>query len=96
MAMGRWGQEMWLSDSDFLEGVKAAITVEGVKFAAVNLISNNPGMRWNVEETASTIGFMPKDGSVAQMNFKLRFQEQLKKLVTLTLPRWIEKRFPHW
>ncbi len=96
MAMGRWGQEMWLSDSDFLEGVKAAITVEGVKFAAVNLISNNPGMRWNVEETASTIGFIPKDGSVAQMNFKLRFQEQLKKLVTLTLPRWIEKRFPHW
>ena len=25
MAMGRWGQEMWLSDRDFLSGMRAAI-----------------------------------------------------------------------
>ena len=25
MAMGRWGQEMWLSDRDFLNGMRAAV-----------------------------------------------------------------------
>ena len=45
MAMGRWGQEMWLSDEDFLNGVLAAILTRNVSFATLNLMSNNPGMR---------------------------------------------------
>lgn len=96
MAMGRWGQEMWLSDRDFLEGVKSAISAENVKFAAVNLMSNNSGMRWDMQGTKDAIGFVPQDGSAAKLNFKLRVQARLKKLVVFTLPRWFEKQFPSW
>lgn len=96
MAMGQWGQDMWLSDRDFLEGVKSAVTVQDVKFAAVNLMSNNPGMRWNMQETHDLISFAPKDGSAAKLDIKLRLQARLKKLIAFTLPRWFDGRFPNW
>jgi len=96
MAMGRWGQEMWLSDRDFLEGVKASVMADGVSFAALNLMSNNPGMRWDLEETKNTIGFEPHDGAKPKMNLKIRIQAKIKKLCVVTLPRWIEKQFPNW
>ena len=96
MAMGRWGQEMWLSDRDFLEGIKAAVVAEGVLFAALNLMSNNPGMRWDMRETKDAIGFEPQDGARPTMTIKLGFQARLKKLVRFSLPRWFEKRFPSW
>lgn len=96
MAMGSWGQEMWLSDRDFLNGVRSAVTAKNVKFAAVNLMSINPGMRWDMQETKDRIGFEPQDGSSAVLNIRLRVQEHLKKLVVFTLPRWFEKRFPNW
>lgn len=96
MAMGRWGQEMWLSDRDFLDGVKSAIKAKDVNFAALNLMSNNPGMRWDMQETSDTIGFAPQDGSEATVNLKLKVQAQLKKLIVFSLPRWFERRFPSW
>lgn len=96
MAMGRWGQDMWLSDQDFLEGVKAAVTAKDVGFAAVNLMSDNPGMRWDIAHTGTTVGFVPRDGAQAQMNVKLHVQTWLKKVVTYTLPRWFERQFPDW
>lgn len=96
MAMGRWGQDMWLSDRDFVEGVKLAIIAKNVKFAALNLMSDNPGMRWDLDETKDVIGYAPQDGSPAQLNTKLRLQTQLKKLITFTLPCWFERVFPNW
>lgn len=96
MAMGQWGQEMWLSDRDFLEGVKAAVIAPDVKFAALNLMSNNPGMRWNMEETGTAIGFVPQDGSAAKLTLRLRLQARLKKLFVFTLPNWFERQFPSW
>lgn len=96
MAMGRWGQEMWLSDRDFPDGVTAAVTAKDVKFATVNLMSNNPGMRWDMKETEDLIGFVPQDGTAARLDFKLKTQAYLKKLVVFTLPRWFEQRFPNW
>ena len=38
MGIGLWGQQMWLSNRDFLEGVQAAIAVPDVPFAVVNLV----------------------------------------------------------
>lgn len=96
MAMGKWGQEMWLSDHDFLHGFLAAITAKDVDFAAVNLMSNNPGMRWDVAETTAAIGYQPKDGSPAKLTFGITIQSQLKKIFTYSLPRLIEKKFPNW
>jgi nucleoside-diphosphate-sugar epimerase len=96
MAMGRWGQEMWLSDRDFLDGMKAALLAKNVKFAALNLMSDNLNMRWDMSQTIKVIGFTPRDGSPANMNLRLRMQTRLKKFLTFSLPRYFEKRFPTW
>ena len=96
MAMGRWGQEMWLSDRDLFAGVLCAIGAKDVSFAAVNLVSNNPGMRWNIQETFDAIGFVPMDGETAKMTASLRLKAAIRKALTVTLPRWFERTFPAW
>lgn len=88
MAMGRWGQEMWLSDRDYLSGMQAAITAEGVGFAVLNLMSDNPGMRWDIEGTKSTIGYRPQDGSAAFVPFSARLKSRAKKLIMYDLQRF--------
>lgn len=96
MAMGRWGQEMWLSDRDYLSGVQAAITAEGVDFAILNLMSDNPGMRWDIEETKAVIGYRPQDGSPATVTLSLRAKSWAKKLLSRDLPRISDRWMEHW
>ncbi len=96
MAMGRWGQEMWLSDRDFLNGMRAAVDAKDVLFAALNLMSDNPGMRWDIEETKQVIGYSPLDGSSAKITPVIRLKSALKDLFSNRLPRQLESRFPEW
>ncbi len=96
MAMGRWGQEMWLSDRDFLSGMQAAVEAKNVDYAALNLMSNNPGMRWNIDETTQVIGYQPQDGAAAQVGVVLTFKAWLRNLITNRLPHWFERHFPEW
>ena len=96
MAMGRWGQEMWLSDRDFLNGLRAAIKAKDVPFAALNLMSDNPGMRWNIDETRQVIGYAPQDGNSARVTPILRLKSALKGLFSHKLARLIESRYPDW
>ena len=96
MAMGRWGQEMWLSDRDFLNGMRAAVDAKNVQFAALNLMSNNPGMRWDIEETRQMIGYSPLDGSPAKITPVIWFKSHLKNLFYNKLPRQFESIFPEW
>ena len=96
MAMGRWGQEMWLSDRDFLNGMRAAVDAKDVLFAALNLMSDNPGMRWDIEETKQVIGYSPLDGSPAKITPVIRLKSALKDLFSNRLPRQLESRFPEW
>lgn len=96
MAMGRWGQEMWLSDRDFLSGMLAAITARDISFAAVNLMSDNPGMRWNIEETRDIIGYNPENGAPARLTARIRMTSWLRKLTSFSIPRWFERTFPDW
>lgn len=63
MGMGRWGQAMWLSDRDLCHGVERAVLADGVGFAVLNLMSDNPGMRWDISETRRLIGYRPRDGA---------------------------------
>jgi nucleoside-diphosphate-sugar epimerase len=68
MGWSAWGQEMWLSDRDLCDGFEKAVTApESVRFAVLNLMSDNPGMRWDIETTKRTIGYAPKDGHRAQV-----------------------------
>lgn len=96
MAMGRWGQEMWLSDRDFLNGMMAAISVGNVEFAVLNLMSDNRGMRWDIAETQRTIGYAPKDGSAAIVGPSIWVRSAFRKFFTLTLPQSFERLFPSW
>jgi NAD+ dependent glucose-6-phosphate dehydrogenase len=87
MAMGRWGQLMWLSDSDFLEGMSAAATAPAEGFQVVNLMSKNPGMRWSLLETKKAIGFAPRDGAPARLTAQVRLKEAGAWLKQVGVPR---------
>lgn len=65
MDMGRWGQLMWLSDRDLCHGMERAVLADGVGFAVLNLMSDNPGMRWDIDATRQAIGYVPRDGAAA-------------------------------
>jgi nucleoside-diphosphate-sugar epimerase len=86
MAMGRWGQEMWLSDRDYLDGMTAAVTAPVQGFATVNLMSDNPGMRWSLDETRRILGFSPQDGAAAQRPVRVRLTDLGARLTQHTLP----------
>src|SRR4051812_15424269 len=65
MSMGRWGQLMWLSDRDLCHGMERAVLADGIGFAVLNLMSDNPGMRWDIDATGHAIGYAPRDGTAA-------------------------------
>jgi NAD+ dependent glucose-6-phosphate dehydrogenase len=65
MGWGDWGQLMWLSDRDMCNAMERAVLAEGVGFAVLNLMSDNPGMRWDIETTKRVIGYAPRDGQAA-------------------------------
>ncbi|GAB5511296.1 MAG: NAD(P)-dependent oxidoreductase [Hyphomicrobiales bacterium] len=96
MAMGRWGQEMWLSDRDFLSGMRCAIEADDVQFAALNLMSENTGMRWDISETRQIIGYVPQDSYSPRVTPLIALTSWLKDLLTFRVASFIEKRFPNW
>jgi len=61
MGWGSWGQLMWLSNRDLCQAMERAVLAEDVPFAVLNLMSDNPGMRWDIETTRRTIGYAPMD-----------------------------------
>jgi nucleoside-diphosphate-sugar epimerase len=65
MENGIWGQHMWLSDRDLCQGFERSVDVPNVPFAVLNLMSNNPGLRWDLEQTRQVIGYEPQDSYVA-------------------------------
>jgi uronate dehydrogenase len=62
MGWGSWGQAMWLSNRDLCQAMERAVLAEGVGFTVLNLMSDNPSMRWDIETTKRTIGYAPRDG----------------------------------
>lgn len=77
---GIWGQQMWLSDRDLCEGLERATFAGNVRFAILNLISDNPGMRWDIEKTRRLIGYSPRDGHVAVTTPTIESEERLARL----------------
>ncbi len=96
MAMGRWGQEMWLSDRDFLNGMQCAIQAENIEFEVLNLMSDNPDMRWDIETTKRIIGYRPQDGHVAELNTIIRLRSAVARFLTYRLPKMVASSFPEW
>ncbi len=77
---GLWGQQMWLSDRDLCHGVERAVLAEHVPFAILNLMSDNPGMRWDLDQTRQVIGYRPSDGHIAVSTPDMEEHEQLARL----------------
>ncbi len=93
MGLGLWGQQMWLSNRDFVDGVRAAILVAGVPFAILNLVSNNPGMSWDLTHTHKILGFLPQDGFVPDLSPEDRMEEALAGQARLVPGEWLDQRF---
>ena len=93
MGLGLWGQLMWLSNRDFIDGVRAAITAAAVPFAVVNLVSNNPGMRWDMSETQRVLGFVPQDGFTPELSAQDRAEEDMARRALLVPGQWLDQRF---
>ncbi len=68
MGQGLWGQHMWLSNRDYCHGFERAAIAENVEFAVLNLMSDNPGMPWDIEETRRVIGYQPQDGQEPEVS----------------------------
>ncbi len=93
MGIGVWGQQMWLSNSDFLDGVQAAIDVQGVPFAVLNLVSNNARMRWDLSETGRVLGFHPKDGHASIASPEDIAEDNAARTARLVPGQWLDQRF---
>jgi hypothetical protein len=76
MGWNSWGQLMWLSDRDMCEAFQAAVEAPpSVRFAVLNLMSNNEGIRWDLSGLRDVLGFVPKDGAAPVMTDATRNQE---------------------
>lgn len=91
---GRWGQSAWLSDRDLCHAVDCSLTATGISFAVLNVVSDNPGSRWSIEETRRIIGFTPQDGYPARDGVGVRAQEFGAYLRDVLFPRLGKVLFP--
>ena len=77
MSYNEWGQLMWVSDRDISQAhEKAVLAPDTVRFAVLNLMSNNPGMRWDIETTRKVIGYVPEDGAAPQLTDEMKANEE--------------------
>ncbi len=84
MGWGSWGQLMWLSNRDLCNAMERAVLAEGVGFAVLNLMSDNPGMRWDIETTKRTIGYAPRDGAAPVMSDAAKADEAAAREIALS------------
>lgn len=93
MGLGLWGQQMWLSNRDFLDGVRAAIRARDVPFAVLNLVSNNPGMPWDMTQTRRVLGFQPQDGFTPELSAADIAEDEAARRAHLVPGQWLDQRF---
>lgn len=59
---GPWFRLMWLSNRDYVQLMERCIEAdEAIRFAIVNGMSANAGMRWDIQYTRELLGYEPAD-----------------------------------
>jgi uronate dehydrogenase len=59
---GEWFRLMWLSNGDFCHLMERCLLASLPEpFAVVHGMSNNTGMRWDLESTRALVGYQPRD-----------------------------------
>jgi nucleoside-diphosphate-sugar epimerase len=75
MGWGVWGQRMWLSDRDLCQGFEKAVRASAdLRFAVLNLMSRNEGMRWDLDAARDAIGYEPVDRFIPTESDAMREQ----------------------
>ncbi len=97
MGWGLWGQQMWLSDRDLLQGCQNAthLPAPGRRFEVVNLMSRCAGMRWDLDHTREVIGYVPQDEFAPVETDQMRGEAEAQRQDHLRL-REIEERYRLW
>jgi NAD+ dependent glucose-6-phosphate dehydrogenase len=93
MGIGLWGQQMWLSDGDLVRGFERAVLAQDVPIAVLNLVSDNAGMRWDMEKTKEVIGFTPQDSYSPMLAPEDQQEDNRAKLARLTPGSWLDQFF---
>lgn len=92
IGLGTWGQEMWLSNRDMLAAMDLALAASAeLGFALVNLVSNNEGMRWDLEGARKAIGYVPQDGMKMIYTDKVREDEARALAARLEPGKWLDQ-----
>jgi hypothetical protein len=62
LSRGSWFRQMWLSNRDFCQLMEKCLLADSsIRFAIVNGMSANAGMRWDLDYTRQLVGFEPDD-----------------------------------
>jgi uronate dehydrogenase len=93
MAIGAWGQSMWLSNRDMLQAAEKSIAAPAFGYAVVNLMSNNLGMRWDIDHTREVIGYVPLDHATPQMEARNREQDETAASLRVAPGTWLDENF---
>lgn len=93
MQIGEWGQSMWLSNRDMNQAMDRAIAAPSFGFAVVNLVSNNAGMRWDIEHTRKVIGYVPLDSVTPEITDATREMDRLARAVRIEPGQWLAENF---
>ncbi len=88
---GNWGQAMWVSDRDLCRAFQAAIDDRDVEFGVYNLVSNNPGMRWDLDNLRRDLKCTPEDGEAPQLTLAHRLRAGVAWLRLSALPALAER-----
>lgn len=83
---GHWGQQMWVSDRDLCRAFEAAILDRSVTFGVYNLVSDNPGMRWDLSNLKRDLDFEPQDGERMRVGPAHRLRAGLAWVRDVALP----------
>ena len=93
MQIGEWGQSMWLSNRDMIQAAERSIEAERIGFAVVNLVSNNVGMRWDIEHTRKVLGYVPLDTATPVIDAAAREADRLARSQTFAPGTWLDEHF---
>lgn len=86
-----WEEQCWLSNGDACRGLELAITADVQGAHVVNLVSQNPGSRWSLDEARRVLDYVPMDAGVpAAPPTRGRLQQLVDRLASV----WTRARGP--
>lgn len=91
LGIGSWGQEMWLSNRDFLQAMDCTVEAEFSGFGIFNLVSANPGMRWDIEPAKRLLGYLPQDGSTPILTPAVIAEDERAREAVLVPGTWLDQ-----